>query len=192
MQILDIVLCVIIGFLGIRGTFRGLVKEIASILGLLLGFVLANSYHAQLSPLLEEYLGGPGLAHLVGYLGIFLGTVAAIFLLATLIRKILKLIRLGWLDSIGGGALGILKGLLLCSIVIMALTAFLPAKSEVLTRSQVVPHINTFNTLLSNALPKEMRDQFLERSQELQKTWEEKIMKQVKETQGSANGKTQL
>ncbi|MDY0276025.1 MAG: CvpA family protein [Desulfomicrobium sp.] len=192
MQILDIVLCVIIGFLGIRGTFRGLVKEIASILGLLLGFVLANSYHAQLSPLLEEYLGGPGLAHLVGYLGIFLGTVAAIFLLATLIRKILKLIRLGWLDSIGGGALGILKGLLLCSIVIMALTAFLPAKSEVLTRSQVVPHINTFNTLLSNALPKEMRDQFLERSQELQKTWEEKIMKQVKETQGSANGKTQF
>lgn len=192
MQILDIVLCVIIGFLGIRGTFRGLVKEIASILGLLLGFVLANSYHAQLSPLLEEYLGGPGLAHLVGYLGIFLGTVAAIFLLATLIRKILKLIRLGWLDSIGGGALGILKGLLLCSIVIMALTAFLPAKSEILTRSQVVPHINTFNTLLSNALPKEMRDQFLERSQELQKTWEEKIMKQVKETQGSANGKTQL
>lgn len=192
MQILDIVLCVIIGFLGIRGTFRGLVKEIASILGLLLGFVLANSYHAQLSPLLEEYLGGPGLAHLVGYLGIFLGTVAAIFLLATLIRKILKLICLGWLDSIGGGALGILKGLLLCSIVIMALTAFLPAKSEVLTRSQVVPHINTFNTLLSNALPKEMRDQFLERSQELQKTWEEKIMKQVKETQGSANGKTQL
>jgi len=109
-----------------------------------------------------------------------------------LIRKILKLIRLGWLDSIGGGALGILKGLLLCSIVIMALTAFLPAKSEVLTRSQVVPHINTFNTLLSNALPKEMRDQFLERSQELQKTWEEKIMKQVKETQGSANGKTQF
>lgn len=188
MQTLDIILCVILGFLGIRGIFRGLVKEIASILGLILGFVLANSYHAEFSPLLEEFLGGPGLAHLASYLGIFLGTVAAVFLLATLIRKILKLIRLGWLDSIGGGALGVFKGLLLCSIVVLALTSFLPAKSEILTNSQIIPHINTFNTFLSTALPKEMRDQFLERSQELKKSWEEKIKNQLKETQGIGNG----
>jgi len=51
----------------------GLVKEIASILGLILGFVLANTYHAQLSPLLEDLLGGTGMANLVAYLGIFLG-----------------------------------------------------------------------------------------------------------------------
>lgn len=189
MNTLDIVFCVILGFLGIRGIFRGLIKEIASILGLVLGFVLANSYHAEVSPLLEAQLGGPGLANLAAYLGIFLGTVTVVFLIASLLRKILKLIMLGWLDSIGGGALGVFKGLLLCSIIVMALTAFLPAKAEILATSQIVPHINTFNTLLSNALPKEMRDQFLERSRELQLEWEKKVMDKLKEAQGTPGGK---
>jgi membrane protein required for colicin V production len=80
---------------------------------------------------------------------------------------------LGWVDSIGGGALGLFKGALLCSIIVLALTAFLPSKAEILTGSQLVPYVNTFNTMLSNALPKEMRDKFLIRSQELQQEWEQ-------------------
>ena len=50
----------------------------------------------------------------------------------------------------------------------------LPPKSEILTNSQLLPYVNHFNTLLSEALPKEMRDQFLTRSRELQKEWEQK------------------
>jgi membrane protein required for colicin V production len=181
MNTLDIIFCVILAFLGLRGIFRGLIKEIASILGLILGFVLANTFHAELAPLLVRPLGGPGLANLVAYLGIFLGTVAVIYLMATLIRKILKLIMLGWLDGILGGMLGFFKGALLCSIIVLALTAFLPSKAEILTQSQIVPYVNVFNTMLSNALPKDMRDQFLIRSRELHKEWERKVMEKLKE-----------
>lgn len=189
MNTLDIVFCVILGFLGLRGIFRGMVKEVASILGLILGFVLANIYHPQLSPLLEGSLGGPGMANLAAYLGIFLGVVAAVFLLASLIRKILKMIMLGWLDSIGGGALGLFKGALLCSIIVLALTAFLPSRSALLTESTIVPHINTFNTMLSNALPKEMRDQFLIRSRELQQEWERRVAEKLTEMKGTPGAK---
>lgn len=188
MNTLDIVFCVILGFLGLRGIFRGLIREVASILGLLLGFFLANSYHAQLSPLLEKPLGGPGLANLAAYLGLFLGTVAVIFILASLIRKILKLIMLGWLDSIGGGALGLFKGALLCSIIVMALTAFLPSKAEILAGSQIVPHVNSFNTLLSTTLPKDMRDQFLTRSQELKQEWETRLLHQFSKIKDTNSG----
>jgi membrane protein required for colicin V production len=189
MNTLDIVCCVILGFLGLRGIFRGLVKEVASILGLLLGFILANTFHAQLAPLLEKPLGGPGLAGLAAYLGIFLGTVAVIFVLATLIRKILKMIMLGWVDSIGGGALGLFKGALLCSIIVLALTAFLPSKAEILTQSQIVPYVNVFNTMLAEALPKEMRDQFLVRSRELRQEWEARIMDKLKDIKAAPGGK---
>jgi membrane protein required for colicin V production len=189
MNTLDIVFCVILGFLGLRGIFRGMVKEVASILGLLLGFVLANTYHAQLSPMLEDLLGGPGMANLVAYLGIFLGVVAAVFLLASLIRKIMKMIMLGWVDSIGGGALGLFKGALLCSIIVLALTAFLPSRSALLTESSIVPYVNTFNTMLSNALPKEMRDQFLIRSKELQQEWEKRVVEKLNEMKGTTGGK---
>lgn len=189
MNTLDIIFCVILGFLGLRGIFRGLIREVASILGLLLGFILANTYHGQLVPLLEGPLGGPGLANLAAYLGIFLGTVAVIFVLGTLIRKILKLIMLGWLDSIGGGALGLFKGALLCSIIVMALTAFLPSKAEILASSRIVPHVNTFNTMLSTALPKDMRDQFLTRSQELKQEWEARLLNQLSKIKDTTGGK---
>ncbi|MBE1425995.1 membrane protein required for colicin V production [Desulfomicrobium macestii] len=189
MNTLDIVFCVILGFLGLRGIFRGLVKEIASILGLILGFVLANTYHAQLAAMFENFPGGPGMAKLAAYLAIFLGVVAVVFLLASLIRKLLQMIMLGWVDSIGGGALGLFKGALLCSIIVMALTAFLPSKSPMLTESKIMPYVNTFNTMLSNALPKEMRDQFLIRSQELQQEWEKRVVEKLKEMKGTPGGK---
>lgn len=184
MNILDIVFCIIIALLAIRGVFRGLVRETASILGLVLGFVLANSFYAELSPRLEELLGcSPGLASLAAYLGIFLGVMAAIFLLASLVRKILKLIMLGWLDSLGGGALGAFKGALLCSIIVMALTTFLPSRAGILVNSRLLPYVNEFNDLLSDVLPQEMRDQFLTRSRELQKEWEQRLLDQLKERQ---------
>lgn len=189
MNTLDIVFCVILGFLGLRGIFRGLVKEVASILGLILGFVLANLFHAELAPRLEGPLGGPGLANLVAYLGIFLGTVAAVFLAASLIRKILKMIMLGWLDSIGGGLLGFFKGALLCSIIVLALTAFLPSKATILTESRIVPYVNGFNTMLAEALPKDMRDQFLLRSRELQLEWERKVKEKLKDMKGTPGAK---
>ena len=190
MNTLDIVFCVILGFLGLRGIFRGLVKEVASILGLILGFVLANVFHGELAPLLEKPLGGPGLANLVAYLGIFLGTVAVVFLTAALIRKILKLIMLGWLDSIGGGFLGFFKGALLCSIIVLALTAFLPSKATILTESQLVPYVNMFNTMLAETLPKDMRDQFLLKSRELQLDWERKVKEKLKDIKGNTGAKT--
>ncbi len=190
MNTLDIIFCVILAFLGLRGIFRGLIKEIASILGLILGFVLANMFHAELAPLLVRPLGGEGLANLAAYLGIFLGTVAVVFLLASLIRKILKLIMLGWLDGILGGLLGLFKGALLCSIIVLALTAFLPSKAEILTTSQVVPYVNVFNTMLSDALPKDMRDQFLDRSRELQREWERKLKEKLKEIKENNGAKT--
>jgi len=189
MNTLDIVFCVILGFLGLRGIFRGLVKEIASILGLILAFILANTFHMELAPMLAKPLGGPGLANLAAYLAIFLGTLAVVFILATLIRKILKLIMLGWLDSIGGGALGFFKGALLCSIIVMALTAFLPSKATILTDSQLVPYVNTFNTWLASALPKDMRDQFLTRSHELEQEWEKRVLEKLKEMKGNPSGK---
>lgn len=189
MNTLDIVLCCVLGFLTIRGFFRGLIREVAAIFGLLLGYILANVYHPELAHLLEPRLGGPGLAKLVAYLSIFLGAVAVVFVVASLVRKLLKLIMLGWLDSLAGGGTGFFKGALLCSIIVMALTAFLPPKSDILTGSLVVPYVNEFNTILSQTLPRDMRDQFLERSRELQKEWEAKLLNQLKEIKETAGGK---
>ena len=149
--------------------------------GLVLGFFLANSYYGQLAPHLEFLFGRAGLASLAAYLGIFLGTMAAVSLIAALIRKLLRMIMLGWLDIIGGGALGLFKGALLCCVTVMALTAFLPPKAELLANSRLLPYVNEFGGLLSETLPQEMRDRFVVRSRELQKEWERRVMEQLKE-----------
>lgn len=70
----------------------------------------------------------------------------------------------------------------------MALTAFLPSKAEILAGSQIVPHVNSFNTLLSTTLPKDMRDQFLTRSQELKQEWEVRLLNQFSKIKDSNSG----
>lgn len=186
MNTLDIVLTCIVGFFTIRGFFRGLVREIAAILGLILGYILANVYYSEVAALLTPYIANPALAQLAGYLAVFLGTVAVVFLLSNLVRKLLQLVLLGWLDKLGGGALGFFKGALLCSIVVMALTAFLPARSEILSTSQTVPYVNMFNNILATTLPKDMRDQFIQRSTELKKEWEAKLLQHIKTIKDSS------
>jgi membrane protein required for colicin V production len=44
--------------------------------------------------------------------------------------------------------------------------------------------------MLSNALPKEMRDQFLLRSRELQQEWEKRVMEKLKDMKGNTGAKT--
>lgn len=178
MNALDIAFLIIIAFLFIRGCFRGMVREVASIAGLVLGFFLANNYHTKITPFYEPIVR-PEYAYILSYLTIFLGTMLAVLVISSILRKILKLIMLGWLDHLGGGILGLLKGALLVSIIFLILTAFLPKKSELLASSRTAPYVIHFNDQISALLPKDLKDKFQAKSAELKEFWKSDWAKKI-------------
>jgi membrane protein required for colicin V production len=183
MNTLDIIFIIILGVLCMRGIFRGMVREIASILGLVLAFVLANAFHEQLLPYVQKFIETPGYAKAVAYLAIFFGTMFAVFILSTLLKQFLKLIMLGWLDRLGGGGLGLAKGLLLCSVILIVLTTFLSPKASILSQSKVAPYIGMVNEAVAGFLPADMQEEFESKSSSLKELWHADWMDKLKEKQ---------
>ncbi len=188
MNTLDIIFIIILGTLCLRGIFRGMVREIASILGLVLAFFLANNFHEQLLPHVQKFIETPGYAKAAAYLAIFFGTMIVVFILSTLIKQFLKMIMLGWLDRIGGGGLGLAKGLLLCSVILIVLTTFLSPRASVLSESKVAPYITMVNEAVAGFLPEDMQREFRAKSSSLKELWHADWMEKLKEKQEALRG----
>lgn len=157
---LDIFFVVVLGFFLFRGIFRGLILEISSIAGILAGFLAANRYYPQVQPVVENILKSPDWAQIAAYLLIFLTVMAAVAILALMLKKFMKLIMLGWLDRTGGAALGLIKAGILCSLALLLLTVFLPRDHRLLTTSRIAPYVRTLSQNMAVYLPEELKQKF--------------------------------
>jgi membrane protein required for colicin V production len=169
---LDIAFIVILGYTLIRGLFRGLVKEFASIFGLILGFIAANAYYGQIMKVVQKVLANPQYAAILSYILIFLAVLGGIIFIGAGLRKLMEAVMLGWLDRLGGGALGAIKGGLVCSLLLFFLTMFMAPASPFLAESRLSPFVNQFAGRLVRLVPQEMKDTFGDKSQSLKKAWE--------------------
>lgn len=173
MNTLDILILIIVGFSMIRGLFRGFVGEISSIVGLIVGFILANHYYALLIPLVQSILPDPGIAKLLSYGLVFCTGLVAVLMVAAVLRHLLKVVLLGWVDRFAGAVIGLLKGGLISILLVLLLTTFLSPQAEILATSKLAPQVTRFSTILADLLPKDMRQEFEDKSYPLRQKWRE-------------------
>ncbi len=128
MSMLDISILSVLAVSGLRGLFRGLVKEAAAIAAIFLGGLLAFHFHESAAVLLAGFL--PLIAaKVVSFISLLLLVGLAAHLVGNLLTKIVKLALLGWVNRAGGLVLGLLEGALLLSIFFYGVTA-VPFKSK--------------------------------------------------------------
>lgn len=179
MNTLDILILVILAFTLVRGLFRGFVGEISSIVGLVIGFILANRHHDQLLPLVSSILPDPVIANLLSYALIFITGMVLVLIIAAVLRHLLKITLLGWLDRLAGGTMGLLKGGLVCILVVLLLTTFLTPQADILRTSRFAPYVNQFSSLLADLMPPKLRREFDEKSQPLREQWRERVQERL-------------
>ena len=119
MSYLDIFLGLIIVWGAYNGFSKGLVKELASVLGIVIGIYLAKNFYPfldlKLKPIFESEAD---FISILSSLIIFLLTIMIFKIIAKLLTKFLKLIALGLLNRIVGAVFGIIKSTLLLCIII--------------------------------------------------------------------------
>lgn len=116
MSQIDIILIIPLLWGAVMGFKKGLVLELASLVGLILGIYGAikfSDYTAEklieYVEITQEWLG------LISFLVTFVGIVFAIFLLARILNKALKLVALGTVNRVLGLVFGTLKFALIIS-----------------------------------------------------------------------------
>ncbi|WP_291322118.1 CvpA family protein [Desulfonatronospira sp.] len=172
MNALDIFFVIVLGFFLFRGVYRGLILEIASIAGLIAGFLAANRFYMDVYPWLYDILENQTWAQIISYLSIFLATMAVVALLAFFLRRLLRLVMLGWLDRLGGGLLGFVKAGLICSIALLLLTVFLPSEHSLIVESMIAPYLIALSDSLASYLPQDLKEGFSHKVREAADMWE--------------------
>ena len=142
MNYLDIAILVIIAGFLLKGVFRGLLKEVCSLLGLLVGGFLAFRYQGPLGEVIMDASGWPSQLSLVlAFLALFLSSVVFFGLFGYLLSRFVKLVFLGGMNRVAGAIFGIIQGVLLLAVVLFAVSLRpLPKTIEpVFLQSQLAP-----------------------------------------------------
>jgi len=167
----DILIVVIFGFCLIRGFFRGFIKELSSIIGVLGGFYAAYTYYMELAKLLSGWVSDKSYLYIVSFLIVFCGVFLIISILGVVVKYILNIAFLGWVDRICGAGFGIIKAALIVSVLLIALTTFLPRKAPIVKDSMLSLHVSFISEKMAKVIPKDMKHQFVSKIEELKKAW---------------------
>lgn len=110
MSLTDVVLLALLLIGGYRGYKKGLLREVIAILALIIGVIAGLMFLVEGSAFLSQVIHtySPVLS-IISFFLIFFCTVILITLLGRVIKTVIDLTPLGYLDGIVGGLLGLLK-----------------------------------------------------------------------------------
>lgn len=141
MNLLDILILACFVFLIVRGLFRGFVREVGSLAGIVLGIWAACVYHPQVTSFLARFFPDWNYLSLLGVVVVLVGALGLCNATAWLLHKFLAKVFLGWADRSLGAGLAILKGVMIIYFVIVVMTFFVPSTASVFAGSKLAPVI---------------------------------------------------
>jgi membrane protein required for colicin V production len=156
MNPLDIFFLVIITISMVFSLFRGMIKEVFSILSIVGGIIVANLLYPKGAIFLMRFISSSTWANIIAFIVIFLIICVLINFIGVLLHKALKKLALSWLDRVGGITFGFIRGVIIVVILVIILTKFPIANSDkLIASSQIVPYLYGVVKILLAFLPPE-------------------------------------
>lgn len=119
---------------------QGFFYELFSLAGVVVGYIAAAWGYHRVAPLFAPLVKSAWVADIAGFLTIFLAVVIVAGILGRLARWIFKEAGLRWFDRLLGAAFGLVRGVLLVAVFLLAITSFAP-DSKWLAGSTVAPYV---------------------------------------------------
>ncbi len=156
MNALDIfTITVIVAFTGL-GVYHGLIKGISSLVSLIGGLYLAKRFSPNITHFLS-ILHVEDVRGVLGFIVVFFFFFIIIKVFMHFVQKILNASVLAAVDTALGGALGLVKGLLIVLLSITILQVILPQNSAILVNSKVLPYSKKTMGVIRGFIPEQMQ-----------------------------------
>jgi membrane protein required for colicin V production len=118
-DILFLIACVFFIFTGIR---RGLVGEVFRLLALIVGFCAAFLFYTE--PAAYFNFSNRAVSNTLAFIIIFIAAALIILSVGWIIKKIIHLTPLGWVDYFSGGAIGLVKAMFIFWVICLSFASF--------------------------------------------------------------------
>lgn len=152
MSPLDIVVLIVLGIFIVRGLWIGFIRQLASLIALVLGFIIAGRYYDESARFISPFIENQQLGFLLTYGLIFIMVFVATIFIGLGFRKVAQLVLLGWFDKSLGGVFGAAKGMFLACIVFMVLAVFISGSSPLFRNSFFYPYLEQSTVFILSAV----------------------------------------
>jgi membrane protein required for colicin V production len=155
---LDIILIIVLLTTLVLGLIKGLIRQVIGIVAAVAGLILAALFYQDAAGLLKKLIRNERWADCLGFLLIFFGCLLVGWLIGWLLSKLMKG-PFKFINHLLGGVLGLLKGVLICGVIVFALLVF-PIFQSALERSTLSPYCLAITKAMVQVVPAELKDKF--------------------------------
>ena len=159
MSVADWIILAFLVFSTAAAAIQGFFCEAFRLAGLVVGYLLAAWQYHRLAARFAPYLKSAWIGEIAGFLLIFFAVLILAGLAGRIARWVMREAGLTTIDRILGGALGLLKGVLVVAVVLTAMAAFAPA-AKWLAGSELAPYFLVGGRAAVWLAPSELRNRF--------------------------------
>ena len=142
MNAADLIIIGVVVVLGLVGLKSGFLRPVSGIGGIVLGIFLAIQYSGDVAIQMGQYVEGDMVKTIAAFVIVVLAVAIAIRIAAVLIRKLLSMLALGWLDHVAGAVGGAALGIVLSgTAVYLLIGADFEPTADALASSKLAPEI---------------------------------------------------
>ena len=138
MSWLDLVIVVVLAVGAFFGLRMGIIKAVLSLAGVIVGVVLAGQYYVALADVLPFFSETSSAAKIVAFAIILIVVMAIAVVAARFLKWAASAMMLGWVNHLGGAALGLVLGAIFCGALLAIWVKWLGA-GDTITESMIAP-----------------------------------------------------
>jgi membrane protein required for colicin V production len=172
MNLFDLAIIAILCFCSIRGVFIGIIRGLFSVTGVLVGFFGASAFYREVAESILYWMPNASHVNLLSFLSIFFGFLFTISILGVIVNYLLKIEFLSWMKRILGAGIGIIQGILFVSVLLLALTSFLPKGEPIIKNSLFSSYFISVSGKMAKIATKDMRHKYVAKIGEYKESWE--------------------
>ena len=139
MNWVDVVIIVVMGISVLFGVRWGLIKEVFILLALIFGVIIAGRSYSLGAKILSSVIHSPNAANILGFVLMFILVAVILTIIGVLLKRLIRLIRLGWIDRAGGGVFGLLRWAIIIGVAVAFITRFPVLGSDKWMKDAILP-----------------------------------------------------
>jgi len=156
---LDWVLATVLVVSVVTAIMKGFMTELISLATVIAGLIVAAVKYRQDAVYFDDITKSQEVALAAAFLALFVGILILGAVISVLVRKLIKTAGIHWFDRFMGGVFGVVRGVLVDSVLLMVMVAF-AVKLGAVETSVLAPYVTTGARVIALAMPSELKTQF--------------------------------
>jgi len=149
----DYILIGIVGLSVVLSLWRGFVREIISLIGLVAAFFAASRASGEAGDFFAQWISNGTIADIAGFALVFVLIMLIVGITGTIIRKLVDMADLTTTDRTLGIFFGAARGILLIGLAFLIYTSYAEPSHKWMKQSMLTPHAIKLGDLMGEAIP---------------------------------------